>query len=391
MFILNKVKVFLLTLFFLINLVNSATNPLEVNVLEIIPNPVEPGEDFTVSINLLNPNTEEININSIELNLDEKFVFKSVNDNYNQVVLCQKCSKTLNFYLNSKSNLDSGIYQFYLNVIYNDQFSIKKEVIINVLGKPKLILTPIILNNISSNQEFDINFQIQNVGSTDAKNIKIISTSKDIGFLNQNYLFIKDLKHNQNISVIRTMLSSNDLNSGYSLIPLEIDYEDSKNNNYVTTENIGIKILDKSNLVIKNINFPNKIIKDKPFELSLRIENNGFGDAKDVNIILTSEIFGEKIAYFGTIEKNKDSPYTFNLNPNNLNSDIFTLTINYQDDFGLHTKRYDLKLNLAENKSFLNLFYSNSKYFYILITILLLIIFILLIIIIKNKNNSYNY
>lgn len=368
------------TIFFtLLGVVFSNPGNLDIALSEIIPNPVEPGADVIVQVNLYNPSNDNVVINEINIDLKNNFILRTKSNEFNDEIICSRCSKTVSFYLNANERLETGIYPIEVEVLFSTSFTSKIEILLNVVGSPQLILNSNLEGDIAVGEEFTLNFDLLNVGTNDAQNIRVITPSSTIGFLNQNFIFIESLEKNQETSFSGSFFSSRFLETGFNQIPLIIEFEDSKNNHYQIEQSIGINFKDKANIVLKQLDLPSKILINEPFEISLRLENDGYGKAKDVRIIMESDLIGIQRAYFGTIQRDRDIPFITELISKNSGEKNFNLIIKYMDDFGEHEVSYPVSL-YVEDLSFI------QKYLnYFILGIF--IIFILLIIIFKRKKH----
>ena len=89
---------------------------------------------------------------------------------------------------------------------------------------------------------------------------------------------------------------------------------------------------------------------DIALNLKGRIENVGEGNARDVRILLDSELEGNKIAYLGKIERDDDEPTIFTLKANKGGEIINKIKLTYKDDFGEHEFIEEFPLKIYQNK-----------------------------------------
>lgn len=379
-----EIKYLSFLFFFLLslNFCYAAGNIL-VSVEDISPNEVVPGQDLAIKINLINSESETVEINSIDLDLKNNFIFKSSTDDFSNKLFCSDCTKTVIYYLNSKPGLESGIYSIKFNVIYDEIFSSEEEILIKVTGEPNLVIEPIVdKNNIYPGNNFDVSFKIKNYGTNDARNIKLETQSNEIGFNNQNLIFLDELKQKEEKIVDASIVISENVENGFYLMPFKIKYEDNQNNKYEVEENLGLNILNKANIVVQNIKFPSQVKVGKQFDLTLKIENDGAGKAKNVRVKLDGDFQGNLDGFYGTIDKDDDMPQIFTLIPNSLDANNLKMTIMYEDDFGEHSQDFEYIINVKNNWTI----------YYIVIGILILLIgFFYVKHLLKNDKKTLNY
>jgi hypothetical protein len=382
---LNKlILLFLSTIISILFLSQTMYAAANLNIIEksINPNPVSPGEDLVVELSISNSGSDKGTIDSINYDLGNKFSLEETSDDISGEIICGGCSKVYTLYLKANPSIESGTYPITITVNYNDAYSTKEDIFVKVLGKPKLIFKSSINTNIVPGEPFEISLDITNTGLNNAKNIKIIPNHENIGFLNENFLFIESINQKANTQIKGTLQSKDTLEFGYYKLPLIIEYEDNQNNEYQIEETIGLDFTSKSNIILQHITFPAKIKQNQEFELNIRLENDGFGDAKNVHAELIGDISGQTKGFFGTIKREKDLPHIFNIIPKISGKQDLTLKVTYSDDLGEHTFTEEISIEVIK-------IYNNS---YILFGS---IIFLLIILLIykkhKSKSTGYNY
>ncbi len=361
---------FLLFVIFFFSFVSTIFASPQIIVNSIEPSLIQPGQDITLSLKLVNNKNDEIDINTIDFDLGDNFILKSNDLGELPYKLCSSCSREVNFYLIAKSNLESGTYIIESTIRYDGQLNYETTIPIEVSGIPNLVID--IENNpiVVPEKPFNLTLHVKNEGTGIAKNIKIVPSSQSFGFIGENSLFIKEIKPNSDFSISGVLLSSKSVESGYFELPLNVVFEDSQSNNLELDESIGFDILDDSNIVLQHIQVESTLVKGESGRISLRIENDGYGDAKEVRVNLEGNFDGQKEAFFGTLKKGDDLPFTFNIIPKESGLVEYSIVINYYDDFGEKENSFNSSINVESQ---------NNIIFYIIggITIIL-IIFILI-------------
>jgi hypothetical protein len=92
---------------------------------------------------------------------------------------------------------------------------------------------------------------------------------------------------------------------------------------------------------------PPRLTENTPFDLTIRIENTGTGEAKQVSATIDLPAEGTKEAFIGKIKPGNDAPALFLLEGAKAGTHPYTLTINYTDDMGTHTMTRDMNLRVA--------------------------------------------
>ena len=91
--------------------------------------------------------------------------------------------------------------------------------------------------------------------------------------------------------------------------------------------------------------------KNTPFDLTIRIENTGTGEAKQVSAKVDLPAEGTKEAFIGKIKPGNDAPAIFLLEGMKGGNYPYNLTITYTDDMGVHTltRQMNLRVPPADN------------------------------------------
>jgi len=92
---------------------------------------------------------------------------------------------------------------------------------------------------------------------------------------------------------------------------------------------------------------PERIIAGEPFNLIIRIENAGTGEAKSVNAKIDLPFSGNREAFLGKIKPGNDAPALFRLGSAPAGDHPYTVTITYNDEWGNHTVTQALSLPVA--------------------------------------------
>jgi hypothetical protein len=89
---------------------------------------------------------------------------------------------------------------------------------------------------------------------------------------------------------------------------------------------------------------PARLTADTPFDLTIRIENTGTGEAKQVSATIDLPVDGKKEAFIGKIKPGNDAPALFLLEGTSSGNHPYTLTVVYTDDMGEHTMKREMNL-----------------------------------------------
>jgi hypothetical protein len=96
---------------------------------------------------------------------------------------------------------------------------------------------------------------------------------------------------------------------------------------------------------------PPRLTENTPFDLTIRIENTGTGEAKQVSAKIDLPAEGTKEAFIGKIKPGNDAPAIFLLEGLKGGNYPYLLTISYTDDMGTHTltRQMNMRVPPADN------------------------------------------
>ncbi|NOZ80823.1 MAG: S-layer protein [DPANN group archaeon] len=320
---------------------NADSPYLRVVAEEISPEPVEPGQDVTVKIRLINDGGESAEDVSLKLNAGYPFFIKTESNNFeNKRSLCVGCSIDNTYYLVVDANAKSGLYPLNFE-IYRDGITIKPSdtIDIKVVGKPDIILeTKQIEANVSSGDKFTINFDAKNIGTGIARKIKITPQSDNILMLGSNINLINEINPEKTVSFNLEFIVKESLTPDTYKFPINLEYVDEQGSSYETSFDIGVNVLERSNIDIQSLkitpSFPTLVDE---VHMEGIIENTGTGDADNVVVELITQRNKTYKTFIGQLKSDDDAPFYFDVKPESIGVQTATLRISYSDDFGHHS------------------------------------------------------
>jgi hypothetical protein len=141
------------------------------------------------------------------------------------------------------------------------------------------------------------------------------------------------------------LLSDKKTTAGLVKVPVTIRY--SAIDGVVQTQSTSIDILFKGKAELGFVTVdtsPARLTADTPFDLTIRIENTGTGEAKQVSATIDLPANGKKEAFIGKIKPGNDAPALFLLDGLKPGNYPYTLTVLYTDDMGEHTMTRTMNL-----------------------------------------------
>jgi len=349
----------------------SGSTQLGVEVSEITPNPVRPGEDLLIRVSVQNIGDEpaenvligieEVRPFSFKYSTSELYGSGTNTEQYFQIRQIRQRSKVeLNFYFRVDPEAESGTYQLEFTIKDDIGTSFSRRIPIWVEGNPDLVLTgtevfPVNEENSSSGaivpgQEFYLRTEVKNAGNGEAKNVRVmlnLNNSSPLIPLEDNVRFFENLSAGSSEPLSFKLL----LGSNAEVQPYRIPLRITASNNTETfqidkIQEIGINVLNRAKIDVASLKFDQGMpVKGQQVAMTVRLENVGEGKARSVKARLEGlEGSGSTSAFLGRLDKDDDAPAIFTFTPEKAGEQEITLLVEYEDDFGKH--------QLSENLTF---------------------------------------
>ena len=134
------------------------------------------------------------------------------------------------------------------------------------------------------------------------------------------------------------LLSDKNTAAGLTKVPVTIRYNAIDGTAMSQSTGIDMMFKGKAELGFVSVDTnPARLTDGTPFDLTIRIENTGTGEAKQVSATVDLPAEGTKEAFIGKIKPGNDAPAIFLLEGLKGGNYPYTLTITYTDDMGVHT------------------------------------------------------
>lgn len=348
-----KIPIIVAAFIFFITIPTDATE-LGIVLDKLSPQPVEPGQDFVLSVTLAN---EGSGVNGVTLKIlpDSPIILKNENDriiDVGNIINYGAVAET--YLLHVDSRAVSGAYdiEFRTRWLSNDQQrETNRTFRIMVRGAPQLAISNVTINPelISPQDTFNLMFSVSNEGTGIARDVQVSTVTSGLPFVpvGADTKIIKKLDPNESERLsYRIQVKDKAEISSYS-IPIKMDYKDENGINISSQGFTGIKVLGKAKLSIANIKTePQNPVNGDLVTVTMRIENSGNGDAKSVKVSIDTPIKGTKTAFLGKIQPNDDAPAVFTLYTTESGDIPFSAVIEFEDDLGMHASTSELNLHV---------------------------------------------
>lgn len=247
----------------------------------------------------------------------------------------------------------SGIYFADLLIRIRNQESIKFPITVNVntpisaVRQPALILSQSSSGPVKPGESFPVKITLTNEGISQAKDItvRVRETGSSIAPIHTNAFHIEKLHQKEEASGEMIFSTDKEVVSGIHKIPVEIAFITPDKGESLVTETLSLDIRGEADLSIMSLETePERIQENSPFDLIIRFDNSGTGDAESVRASIDLPFQGTKEAFVGRIEPHNDAPAVFVLESGDAGEYPYNLNIEYKDDWGEHQKVENLTL-----------------------------------------------
>jgi hypothetical protein len=267
-------------------------------------------------------------------------------------------STTITFSIRSPS--ESGMYYPEVWIDTYGGRSVKYPVPVNVnteVGIQKqaiLILESTLTGSQNPGDEIPVTVAVLNSGGmlADDVTVKIENVSSTVAPKNTDLYHLGTLGAGERKTFDLLLLSDKNTEAGLVKIPVTIRY--NAIDGTVMSQSTGIDVMFKGKAELGFVSVdtnPPRLAENTPFDLTIRIENTGTGEAKQVSATIDLPAEGTKEAFIGKIKPGNDAPAIFLLEGLKGGNYPYNLTISYTDDMGAHTlnRQMNMRVPPADN------------------------------------------
>lgn len=234
----------------------------------------------------------------------------------------------------------------------NTAIGIRKEAI--------LVVNSTLTGSVIPGEEIPITLSVSNAGSllADDVTLTITNVSGVIAPKGADLYTLGRIASGEQQSLSLVMLSDKDAGSGLVRVPVTLRYTSIDGTPVTKTTGIDVMMKGTAELGFVSVDTnPSRLTEGTPFDLTIRIENTGTGEAKKVSATVDMPAEGKKEAFIGKIKPGNDAPAIFLLESMKGGTYPYSLVINYTDDMGEHTLTRQMNLRVSPVDSTGNLIF----------------------------------
>ena len=252
--------------------------------------------------------------------------------------------------------LEEGIYFPEVWVDIYGGRNVRYPVPVNVNAKNQVLRAPAIVvkkslpDTVNPGDSFPVRLTLENAGTLRANQVilSVNTSTSSIGVKGPGTLVIDEIDGGSSQDVTVDFVTDKKAPTGLQKVYLTFDYQLPDGTTKQQREIIEIPVKGRAELGFVSVDTnPPRLAEKTPFDLTIRIENTGSGDAEQVSATIDLPAEGTKEAFIGKIKPGNDAPALFLLEGAKAGTHPYTLTINYTDDMGTHTMTRDMNLRVA--------------------------------------------
>ncbi len=342
----------MVAVFALIFMIAPANAELEIVLDQLSPQPVEPGQDLTLSVRLENEFSDIENVR-LEILPDSPIKLKNENDRIideGSIIKYGAVAETYLLHVDPLATSGSYDIEFRAHWSGNNMFrETNKTFKVMVRGMPQLMISNITTNpeSISPKDKFDITFSVSNNGTGTAREVQVSAVTSGLPFVSvdSDTKIIKRLNPGESIQMSYAIQVKDKTEISSYSIPIEMDSKDENGENISSKSFAGIRVLGKAELAISDIKIePQNPVEGDLVTVNMRIENSGTGEAKSAKVNLDAPFKGIRTAFLGKIKPDDDAPGVFTFYAEKGGDIPYSANIEFEDDLGVRTVTEPLNL-----------------------------------------------
>lgn len=217
-----------------------------------------------------------------------------------------------------------------------------------------LIMDTSLTGSVNPGDEIPVTLTIRNAGQTLAEDVtlRIENVSATVAPKNSDSYHLGAIMAGGQQTVNLALLSDKKTEAGLVRVPVSISYHEIDGSERTRMSGIDLMMKGRAELGFVSVDTsPPRLAENTPFDLTIRIENTGTGEAKQVSANVDLPAEGIKEAFIGKIKSGNDAPAIFLLEGLKGGNYPYTLNISYTDDMGVHTltRQMNVRVPPADN------------------------------------------
>jgi hypothetical protein len=263
-------------------------------------------------------------------------------------------SVTLSFLVEAPSY--AGVFFPVLTVRLAEGETLRFPVPVNVntriagLRRPALVLSQASVGPFAPGERATIGLSLVNAGDADASDVLLRIGGNATGLIpvGSRTVHVAAAPRGANHSFALEFQVDRSAVPGLHAVPVEVDYTAVDGTRVQSTELLGVDLRGRGELAIASLKTdPVRVRQGDEFDLIVRMDNTGTGDARAVSARVDLPLAGAKEAFVGTVRPGSNAPSVFALSADRAGEFDYTFNATYEDDWGTHALARTLHLSVA--------------------------------------------
>jgi hypothetical protein len=236
--------------------------------------------------------------------------------------------------------------QYPIPVNVNSPIGIQKQEI--------LVLSSSLPDTVDPGDEIPVTLTVRNDGSLIAEDVtlSIGNVSSRVAPKTTDAYHLGIIGSGGQESVNAVLLTDRNTEPGLVQVPVILKYKSIDGASHTLSTSVNVMMKGKGELGFVSVDTsPRRVAENQPFDLTIRIENTGTGDVKQVAATVDLPMTGTKQSFIGKIKPGNDAPAVFMLDGGKEGTYGYNTTITYVDDLGSHTVTHAMSLRVDPGDS----------------------------------------
>ncbi|NYT05992.1 MAG: S-layer protein [Methanomicrobiales archaeon] len=218
---------------------------------------------------------------------------------------------------------------------------------VSVVGQPMLLVSQSGPEYVRPGDEADVRLDIANAGRGFADDlfIRIVEDDPSLAPKTTGSFHVDRLEAGASTSLLLTLVTDTDLEPGIREVALDVRYYTVDGVLVSQTDVLSLDVRGRAAVGIASVKTdPVRVMQGDEYDLIIRLENTGTGDATSTKAEIDLPFSGNKESFIGKIKPDNDAPAVFSLDASGAGDYDYTLTVTYEDDWGAHTETFPLTM-----------------------------------------------
>ncbi len=269
-------------------------------------------------------------------------------------VLGPSQSITLPFLIEAPSY--AGVFFPVLTVRLEEGGTLKYPVAVNVntpiagLRQPALVLSQSTVGPFAPGERASIALSLLNAGNADATDVLLRIGGNGTGLIpiGSRTVHLPAAPRGSNHTFTLDLQVDRSAGAGLRELPVEVAYTAVDGARVLGTEMLGVDLRGRGELAVASVKTdPVRVREGEEFDLVVRMDNTGTGDARAVSARIDLPLAGTREAFVGTVRPGSNAPAVFALTADRAGEFEYEFNASYEDDWGSHATARVLHLSVA--------------------------------------------